>query len=48
MVRHKGIVVMREHDPQGISYEWLCLQMEVREHLVAVPAANQIDDVAVY
>ena len=39
---------MCEHDPQEIPHEWLCLHMEVTEHLVVEPADNQLDDVDVY
>ena len=48
LVWQKLIVVMPEHDPQEISHEWLCLHMEVPEHLVTAPAANNLDDFSVY
>ena len=38
---------MHEHEPREIPHGWLCLHMEVPEHLVAAPASNQLDDVAV-
>ena len=44
MVRQKVIVFMLEHNLREISHEWLCLHMEVPEHLVAIPAANHLDD----
>ena len=47
LVQQKGIVYMHDHDTQKINHEWLCLRMEVPKHLVAVPVANQLDDVTV-
>ena len=47
LVRHKGIFAMRDHEPVEVPRDWLCLNVEVPEHLVAVPAANQLDGVAV-
>ena len=39
---------MKEHEPQEIPREWICLHIELPEHLVAVPVANNIGDVSVY
>ena len=47
LVRQKGIVAMHEHDLGELPHEWFYLHMEVPEHLVAAPEANQIDDFAV-
>ena len=47
-MRQKGIVAMNEHELQEIPREWICLDIELPEHLVDVPVANHIDDVSVY
>ena len=39
---------MHEHKPQESSHVWLSLHMDVPEHLLNYPVANQIDDVSVY
>ena len=39
---------MRENEPQEVLHEWLCLNVEVPELLIAVPVANQLGDVSVY
>ena len=46
-MRQKLIVAIRENEPREVPHEWFCLHMEVPENLVAAPAANQLDDVAV-
>ena len=47
LVWQKVIVAMHEHEPREIPHEWLCLYMEIPEHLVVVPAANHTDDVVI-
>ena len=37
---------MREHEPGEVPHEWICLHVELLEHLVAAPAANWLDGVA--
>ena len=39
---------MRDHDLQKFPREWIFLYMDVPKHLVATPAANHIDNIAVY
>ena len=48
LVRQKIIFSMHAHEPQEDPHEWICLHIEVPENLVAAPAANHFDDVAVY
>ena len=47
MVGKRVIVSIHEHDPEEVSREWFLLNMEVTEHLIAVPVDNQIDDVTI-
>ena len=39
---------MHEHEPQEITHEWIYLNIGVTENFIATPAANYLDDVAVY
>ena len=42
------IVVMREYEPREVPFECLYLQVELPEHVVATPEANQVDDITFY
>ena len=48
MVQKKVIVSMRDNEPREVYHNWIYLHVEVPEHIIAVPVANQIDDTAVY
>ena len=46
-MRQKIIVAMCDSEPREVPHEWFCLNVEVPEHLVDVPEANQLDEYAV-
>ena len=37
LVQHKGIVAMHEYELREVPHEWLCLHVEVPEHIIAAP-----------
>ena len=47
MLFQEVIVSMCEHDLGEVPHDWLRLNVQVAWNIIAVPAANQFDDVAV-
>ena len=46
-MRQKVIVSTRKHEPKIIPHDCFYLHVEVPEHLIVMPAANQLHDVAI-
>ena len=47
-MQKKGIVAMHKNELREVPHEWLCLNVEIPEHLVAALTASQLDYVGVY